>query len=65
MWWCQANNLTRREREVMELLVEGKINKDIGKELGISTRTVEGHRARLMEKLQAKSLSDIVRIAIS
>ncbi|NOZ54875.1 MAG: response regulator transcription factor [Gammaproteobacteria bacterium] len=56
--------LTPREREVMTLLVDGKINKVIAAELGISTRTVEAHRANLMEKLQAKSLSDIVRISV-
>lgn len=56
--------LTEREREVMQLLVDGKINKVIAAQLGISTRTVEAHRAHIMEKLQAKSLSDVVRIAL-
>ncbi|UCE88938.1 MAG: response regulator transcription factor [Pseudomonadota bacterium] len=57
--------LTAREREVMDLLVEGKLNKVIAAELGISVRTVEAHRARVMEKLGARSLSDIVRLALS
>lgn len=57
--------LTTREKEVMELLVEGKINKVIAAELGISTRTVEAHRAKIMEKLGVRSLSDIVRIALA
>lgn len=58
-------SLSSRQREVMELLVEGKINKVIAMELGISVRTVEAHRARIMEKLHANSLSDIVKIALS
>lgn len=57
--------LTKRERQVFELLVDGKLNKIIAHELGISIRTVEGHRANLMEKLQVKSLSELVRIALS
>lgn len=57
--------LTNRERQVMELLVEGKQNKMIARDLNISPRTVELHRARVMEKLEASSLSDVVRIALS
>lgn len=56
--------LTKREREVMELLVDGKQNKVIAQELNISPRTVELHRSRVMEKLQAHSLSEIVRTAL-
>ena len=56
--------LTRREREVMQGLVEGKRNKQIGEQLFISFRTVELHRASIMEKLEANSLSDVVRIAL-
>jgi two-component system response regulator FixJ len=56
--------LTGREREVMELLVAGKLNKQVAAELDISTRTVEAHRARIMDKLQAKSFSEVVRIAM-
>ena len=56
--------LTKREREVMEFLVDGKQNKVIAQELNISPRTVELHRSRVMEKLHAHSLSEVVRIAL-
>ncbi len=55
--------LTGREREVMDQLVLGKSNKLIALALGISPRTVEIHRARLQEKLKARDLSDLVRLA--
>lgn len=58
------NKLTRREQQVMELLVAGRRNKEIARDLFISFRTVELHRAKIMEKLEAKSLSDVVRIAM-
>jgi two-component system response regulator FixJ len=57
--------LTEREREVLEQLVVGLSNKAIGQELGISPRTVEIHRARVMEKMQADSLSHLVRLALA
>jgi two-component system response regulator FixJ len=57
-------NLTEREREVLARLVQGQANKVIALELGISDRTVEVHRKHVMEKLQARSLSDVVRIAL-
>ncbi len=56
--------LTRRERQVMDGLVAGKRNKEVAKELFISFRTVELHRASIMEKLEANSLSDVVRIGL-
>lgn len=56
--------LTRREREVMELLVTGKANQTIAYLLGTSTPTIETHRARIMEKMEAQSLLDLVRMAI-
>lgn len=56
--------LTPRERQVMDGLVQGKRNKTIADELFISFRTVELHRASIMEKLEAQSLSDIVRTAL-
>ncbi|MEM7221852.1 MAG: response regulator [Pseudomonadota bacterium] len=59
------DRLTDREQEVFGLLTQGQPNKVIAFELGISPRTVEIHRARVMEKLQARSLSDIVRLAIT
>jgi two-component system response regulator FixJ len=57
--------LTERERQVLECLVAGKANKVIAYELDISPRTVEIHRAHVMEKMQAKSLSDVVRLALA
>lgn len=61
----KIGRLTRRERQVMELLVQGHQNRVIAENLGISPRTVEIHRARVMEKLEAQSLSDVVRIALT
>jgi len=56
--------LTQRERDVMEELVAGKRNKQIAEALFISFRTVELHRASIMQKLEANSLADVVRIAL-
>jgi len=56
--------LTRRERQVMEGMVRGEVNKSIANQLGISPRTVEVHRARVMEKLACRSLPEIVRFAL-
>jgi two-component system, LuxR family, response regulator FixJ len=57
--------LTKREREVFDLVVSGNPNKVIAYELGVSQRTVEIHRARVMEKMQARSLADLVHMHIS
>lgn len=57
--------LTPRERDVLKHLVVGRSNKAIAYELGISPRTVEIHRAHLMEKMQARSLSDLIRMALA
>ena len=56
--------LTAREREVFERLAHGDSNKLIARALDISPRTVEVHRARVMEKLEARSLSHLVRMAV-
>lgn len=56
--------LTPREKEVMDHLVQGKPNKIIASDLGLSVRTVETHRARLLSKLDVKSLSDLVRLSL-
>jgi len=60
----RMSRLTPREQEVMNLLVAGKHNKIIARELNISVRTAEAHRAKVMKKLRADSLSDIVRLAL-
>ncbi len=57
--------LTSREREVFQELVAGKSNKEIAAQLGISPRTVEFHRAHIMEKMAAKGLPELVRIWLS
>ncbi|WP_297510402.1 response regulator FixJ [uncultured Caulobacter sp.] len=57
--------LSPREREVLQGLIEGHANKVIAFDLGISPRTVEIHRANLMSKMQARSLSELVRMALS
>lgn len=57
--------LTAREREVMNSLVEGRQNKEIAVTLGISSRNVEIYRGRVMEKMQARSLAALVRIAVA
>ncbi len=57
--------LTTRERDVLEKLVEGKSNKGIASELGISYRTVEIYRAKLMTKTQAGSLPELVRMSLA
>jgi len=56
--------LTTREREVLQILIAGKPNKLIAAQLGTSTRTVENHRARIMEKMQASSLAELVRMVL-
>jgi two-component system response regulator FixJ len=59
------NALTEREQEIFDLLIEGHQNKVVAHKLGISTRTVEVHRSRIMEKLNARNLADLVRHALS
>ena len=58
-------SLTSREREVMALVVEGHANKVIAIDLGVSERTVEIHRSRVMKKMEANSLPHLVRIALA
>jgi FixJ family two-component response regulator len=55
--------LSRREKEVMALVVSGRLNKQVGGELGISEITVKAHRGKMMKKMKAGTLSDLVRMA--
>jgi FixJ family two-component response regulator len=57
-------SLTPREREVLDLMTQGKQNKVVGQELGISPRTIEIHRARVMEKMGAHSVAELVRMML-
>ncbi|RPI51591.1 MAG: DNA-binding response regulator [Acidobacteria bacterium] len=59
-----SGRLTAREREVLQLLTEGKSNKEIGVVLGITTKTAETHRTHIMAKLNLHSMSELVRYAI-
>jgi FixJ family two-component response regulator len=58
-------SLSRREREVMDLVVSGLMNKQVGGELGISEITVKAHRGQVMRKMKAGSLADLVNMAAS
>jgi two-component system response regulator FixJ len=57
-------SLTEREREVLDLLTTGKQNKQIAQDLGVSPRTIEIHRARVMEKMNAQSVAELVRMML-
>ncbi len=57
--------LTAREREVMDLVVGGKATKQIAVDLAISTKTVEAHRAHIMQKMAADSIAELVRLAVA
>lgn len=59
----RLGSLTRREREVMALVVRGQLNKQAGGELGISEITVKAHRGRIMRKMRARSLPELVNMA--
>jgi two-component system response regulator FixJ len=56
--------LSVRQRQVMELTVAGLSNKEIGKQLSISSKTVENHRAWVMERIGARNLAELVRMAM-
>jgi RNA polymerase sigma factor (sigma-70 family) len=59
----RAASLTRREREVFAAVVEGLMNKQIAAKLGIAEKTVKIHRARIMKKMQVRSVAQLARIA--
>ncbi len=61
----RLQTLTEREHQVLDLIVAGKANKVVAYELSISPRTVEIHRSRVMEKMGARNLADLVRMALS
>ncbi|REE18356.1 LuxR family two component transcriptional regulator [Paraburkholderia sp. BL27I4N3] len=58
----RVDHLTRRERQVMALVIEGRLNKQIASELGAAEKTIKIHRARVMEKMKARSLAELVRL---
>ena len=59
------DQLTPREREVLDLVISGMRNKNISEQLGITLSTVEAHRSRVMEKMQADSLSHLMRMMLT
>jgi RNA polymerase sigma factor (sigma-70 family) len=61
---AHLESLTAREREVLDLMVKGKQNKQIAQELGVSPRTIEIHRSRVMEKMDAHSVAELVRMML-
>src|SRR5207253_9664609 len=58
----RMERLTERERQILSLLAAGHQNREIATQLGISPRTVEVHKARIMEKLACRSLADLIRM---
>ena len=60
-----AELLTPREREILLQIVNGASNKETGRVIGISPRTVEVHRAHIMQKLKARNIADLVRIVLN
>jgi two-component system response regulator FixJ len=61
----RISRLTSGEREVLAMILEGKLNKEIAAELGLSIRTVEDRRARLMRKTQVRSVAELVQLAVT
>ena len=59
----RVETLTNRERQVLDIVAAGETNKGVARRLGISEKTVEIHRAKVMEKMQAKSLAELVKMA--
>lgn len=61
----RLSRLSHGEREVLDLIMEGKLNKEIAADLGLSTRTIEDRRAKLMKKMGARSLAELVQLALT
>ena len=61
----RLGQLTQREREVLDLVVAGRMNREIAEALDISIKTVEAHRARLMEKLEVGSVAELVQAVVA
>jgi FixJ family two-component response regulator len=61
---AQLETLTEREREVLDLMILGKQNKAVAQDLGVSPRTIEIHRARVMEKMNVQSVAELVRMML-
>jgi len=61
----RLGQLTQREREVLELVVAGRMNREIAEKLDISIKTVEAHRAKIMEKLEVHSVAELVQAALA
>ncbi len=59
----RAETLSAREREVLELIVTGLLNKQVGQRLGVTEKTIKAHRAQVMRKMRAHSLPELVRMA--
>jgi FixJ family two-component response regulator len=57
-------SLTPRERQVFELVVRGKVNKQIAQDLGTAERTIKAHRQRVMEKMKVQSVAELVSVAV-
>ncbi len=62
---AMLGRLTAREQQVLERIVAGRLNKQIADDLGISIKTVEAHRANIMEKLQVTTVADLMKVALS
>ena len=59
------SRLTAREQQVLERIMAGRLNKQIADDLGISIKTVEAHRANIMDKLKANTVADLMRVALA
>jgi FixJ family two-component response regulator len=59
------DKLTAREQQVLDCIVAGRLNKQIADDLGISIKTVEAHRANIMDKLNASTVADLLRLALA